>query len=150
MTLQTRFVVTFTVCRAAHRVIVSLHFNARENAVFPVLSFPDIPVLSQKLNGFTIRRDIALGKRLIVSWHEVLHVMRAEGRVWCTSLFPQESPNRTDLVFVYSPPPPSHSLCFVPWHSLEETRGFGLESSLFCLTGVSAKMHLWFSQQLIC
>lgn len=59
-------ILTCKINRAAHRVIVYLHFNARENAVYPVLSFPDIPVLSQKLNGFTIRSDIALGKRLFI------------------------------------------------------------------------------------
>lgn len=65
VTLQTRFVVTFTVSRGA-QCYVSLHFNARENAVFPVISFPDIPVLSQKLNGFTFRRDIGFRKAFVI------------------------------------------------------------------------------------
>lgn len=49
--------------------------------------FPDISVLSsvtdKNINGFTLRCDIGLSKRLTRG----LHVMRTQGRVWCL-IFP--------------------------------------------------------------
>lgn len=88
---------------------------------------------------------LALGKRLISCWPEVLHVMRAEGRVWCTLPSSQESHNRADSVFVLRPtcrylqcpvshltcdsfsfPSPNRSLCFVPWHGFRGDTGLWL------------------------